>query len=698
MAEHELSRQALIQAFQDAAEHFSEVRSLERKLSEPRYEDQDLLGEGGAKLVYLTLDRVTGRRLVRAYPKNKELEDDFLREATLHAHLEHPNIVPFYDMGLEDGRPFFCMKRIQGDTLQRDVQKHRQNLNQPAVRNDLLDAFIKVCDAVSYAHAHEVLHLDLKPSNIQLSSYGEVLVGDWGLARLSGDEVAGDGAVPLIEQSTGQFTRHGYLSGTPGFMAPEQCKKGTRKTAQTDVYALGAILVYIITGKQPISAKTNDDVMAATLAGEWSFSLDAIPEGLRAVVSKALEVDCSNRYVSVQDLRNDINAYRAGYLTSAEDYSSRRLLQSLYRRNKAVVRIVASALAVLLSMTAVFIYHLRLSERAAQDAKGEAVNEQHNTQKALDLLKQAQAEKEQQGEVFANDYLEESISYYQANERGRYFYSRRYDKKAYQMVNKALELNPDDPEAWALKGRLAMLTNRLGVAIQAFQRAGEKYSIHSEVCEKYRSKDIQDPRVLSAMLWQLLPSNDLRLVHDFMYKTIYDRSLPKEDVIYFIEESLNMRNLGPKPRLHFEYDTGKQALDMSDNKQLQFIFMIKNLPLREVNFSNTSIGHDFYHLDRMPLVKVNVAHTGMNNRLLSYFTGRPIRELILTGCNVSDLSALRDLPLVKIDVRGTKVTDFSPIAASPELREVWCHEGQKENLLRSGISVEKLVIHDDGGQ
>lgn len=676
MVTHELSKQALAQAFQEAAEHFSEYSRLKQKLNAPRYLDGELIGEGGAKLVYQTEDRVTGRKLVRAYPKSPELEDDFLREAMLHAHLEHPNIVPFYDLGLEDRRPFFCMKLIEGETLEKYVVQCDGELESPAVRNDLLDAFLKVCDAVSYAHAHDVLHLDLKPSNIQLSSYGEVLVGDWGLARISeSEEWSEHEGLPSWRgcQSTGQFTRHGYLSGTPGFMAPEQCKKGEAKTSQADIYALGAVLVFILTGRAPICGDT-EGMMADTLSGKWSFSLASIPLGLRAVVGKALAVDQLERYASVQELQDDVNAYRSGFLTSAEDFSSKRLLQSLYRRNKSVVHISVLSLFILLIVSAIFVRQLRQSEH---------------------LALQAQVSQQQQGEDFANDYLRESLVYYKANDRGRYVYPHRYDEKAYQMVNKALQLEPDNLEAWALKGQLAMLTNRLDEATDAFAKAGENYQAHRLVCEEFKGQNILDTQVLCSMLWALLPTHDLRLIHDFMYKTIYNRELPEQEMVDFIEESLNMRNLGDKSRLHFEYDTQKQSLDMSNNRQLRYIFMLKNLPLREVNFSNTSIGRDFYHLDRMPLVKVNVANSKMDNARLIYLRGRPVRELILTNCRVSDLSPLRDLPLVRIDLRGTKVKDFSPIADSSDLREVICTEQQKPLLLQSGVSAEKLLVQEN---
>lgn len=696
MATHELSKQALIQAFQEASEHFSEHRRLELKLAESRYQDGDLLGEGGAKLVYLTVDRVTGRTLVRVYPKSEELEEDFLREAMLHAHLEHPNIVPFYDIGLEDGRPFFCMKRIQGETLEKYVMSKAGFLDQPSTRNALLDAFLKVCDAVSYAHDHEVLHLDLKPANIQLSPYGEVLVGDWGLARISeavsveSDDEGEDSSEFSVAQCTGQFTRHGYLSGTPGFMAPEQCRKGVAKTVQADVYGLGAVLVFILTGKPPISGG-EQQVVAATLAGQWSFSPEEIPLGLRAVVRKALAVDCDARYSNVEALQDDINAFRAGYLTSAEEYSSRRLLQSLYRRNKTTVHLLSVFLLILLTVTVLFVRQLKVSENEALVAERRAVTERQKTEQAFGLLQKTQQEKQDQEQTFARDYLRESIAYYKGGQRGRHNYFPSRDEKAYQLVHKALQTDSENQEAWALQGKLAMLTGRMDVARVSFERAGDAYSIHHQVCVAYKDRNLKDVRVLGEMLWELLPSEDLRLIHDFMFKTIFSK-LPREQMLYFIEESLNIRNTGARDRLHFVYDPERKSLDLSGNKQLVYIFMLKNLPLREIDLSHTSVSSDFYHLEKMPLVRVDVAWSGMNNQNLKCLAGRPIRQLVLTGCKVSLLRALRDCPLEVLDIRHTQIKQFEQLQAFPDLKKVICTEEQQPLLRDAGIGQNLLEV------
>jgi len=692
MAQQSLSHHALKQAFEDASEHFSEKNNLESKLTERRYQDIELIDEGGAKLIYKTLDKVTGRKLVRAYSKTKEQEDEFLREAALHAQLEHPNIIPFYDLGLEDERPYFCMKYIRGETLQSYLNEKQSSLADPQTRSELFEAFSKVCHAVSYAHSHQVLHLDLKPSNIQLGPHGEVLVGDWGLARVS--HLSDDGGDDLIEsteiQSSGQFTRHGYLSGTPGFMAPEQCEKARSKTTQTDIFALGALLVYILIGRPPFSG-TQAEIIEATKQGSWDFSLEAIPRGLQPVVTKALAVRPEQRYGDVEALREDVNAYLAGHLTSAEQYSTRRLLTTLYQRNKRFVRTLIASCSIIIATTAFFIHKLKDSEQTALQAREHAEDEKRHTQQALHQLKQAQRSKEQQQMKFAENYLKDGIRHDQTGYQGHHSYDTSRDEQVYQMVNRALLHDPNNLKAYAMKGRLAMLTGRFEEAAFAFKRAGGKYPIHEKVASGFHDSDLKNIQVYVKMLWQLAPSNDERLINDLVFKVIFS-NLPPKQMIYFVEETLNIKNNGRTKRLKFSYDSSTQSLDLSNNKKLTIIYMLKNLPIRELNLARTSVTGDLRHLKKMPLTKVNLAYTGMTNLRLEHLRGKPIRELILTGCKVSDLAPIWDAPIELIDIRHTRISDFSQFRHYKELKTVICTEQQAEGLQKAGIQDSQITI------
>ncbi len=231
---------------------------IERTGGADRYERGAVIGAGGMGEVRLHMDRRIGRRVAKktlhATLDSGTARQRFVREARVQGQLEHPAIVPVYDMDLdEDGRVFFTMKRVRGHTLERVLDRLRQGAVEETKRfspRKLLTAFAQVCLAIDYAHTRGVLHRDLKPGNIMLGDFGEVYVLDWGLAKVVGESEEEEGApdsVPVLGASTA-LTRGGALLGTPAYMAPEQLLRNTDAIdARSDVFALGAILFEIVT-------------------------------------------------------------------------------------------------------------------------------------------------------------------------------------------------------------------------------------------------------------------------------------------------------------------------------------------------------------------------------------------------------------------------------------------------------------------
>jgi serine/threonine-protein kinase len=212
------------------------------------------IGRGGMGVVLRAVDPFFGRQLAvkvlqARTDERPDLERRFLDEARLTGRLQHPGIPPVHDQGtLDDGRPYFTMKLIRGDTL-------KALLNARSGPLDGLPRFIaifaQVCQTVAYAHSQGVIHRDLKPDNIMVGNFGEVQVMDWGLARARGPHAQTD--APLTPASGGdeQRTQAGQALGTPAFMAPEQARgehEGLDERA--DVFGLGAILCTILTGKE----------------------------------------------------------------------------------------------------------------------------------------------------------------------------------------------------------------------------------------------------------------------------------------------------------------------------------------------------------------------------------------------------------------------------------------------------------------
>ena len=191
--------------------------------------------------------------------------------------MQHPAIPPVHDLGtLPDGRPFLAMKLIKGHTLDRLLEARP---DPSADRGRFVAVFEQVCQALAYAHSHNVIHRDLKPANVMVGGFGEVQVMDWGLAKVLADRPAprrrpgGDGGArrgwSSLRDSDGSFTQAGSVLGTPAFMPPEQAVGAVGKVdARSDVFGLGAILAVILTGKPPFAAGSAETVRVLAAQGK----------------------------------------------------------------------------------------------------------------------------------------------------------------------------------------------------------------------------------------------------------------------------------------------------------------------------------------------------------------------------------------------------------------------------------------------
>lgn len=291
-------------------------------LASERYEVRRVIGRGGMGTVYAAYDR-TLEREVALKVSNAAARDDALDarlglEARVLARLEHPGIVPVHDAGvLDDGRWYYVMKRVDGETL----TQHAARLHDESA---ILGLFERVAETVASAHANAIVHRDLKPSNVMVGAYGEVLVLDWGVAKLL-DAAQGRGtgegrAIAPVEGTSdtaaSAATNAGTRMGTPGFMAPEQ-QQGHASTVSpaADVYALGALLYWLFTGAVP---PDDADAAAARLA---SASRSVPPRRLRAIVRRCLSAAPANRYVDASALVADLGRYRAGHAVDAHPES-----------------------------------------------------------------------------------------------------------------------------------------------------------------------------------------------------------------------------------------------------------------------------------------------------------------------------------------------------------------------------------------
>jgi serine/threonine protein kinase len=288
----------------------------------------------------------------------------FAKEAKMLAQLAHPNIGPIYTRGTDaQGRPFYSMKLIKGRTLQAVMREYPRVV--------LLTIFRKVCDALAFAHSKRILHRDLKPENIMVGEYGEVLVMDWGLAKVLGQREENAGSPRA--QDTGDYgmTMEGEIMGTPQYMSPEQAQGMVADLdVRSDIYSLGGILYAILTLRPPIEGKTLNEVltkvkcggiraMVTHRGGTMSVKLGnaaamerQIPEALQAVTLKAMALDRENRYPSVEAIAADIEAYQSGFATSAEGAGVWKQTKLWIQRNKVFAGAAAVLAVVVTGFTA----------------------------------------------------------------------------------------------------------------------------------------------------------------------------------------------------------------------------------------------------------------------------------------------------------------------------------------------------------
>ena len=341
------------------------------------YGELSTIGIGGVGAVFAAhepgLNRDVALKLLRPQYRNKtERIEAFIREARATAQIDHPNIVPVHRMGVfDDVGVYFSMKRVEGETLRMILSKlaeDRSGYRRKYSLRRLIEIFIGACNGVAFAHRHGILHCDLKPSNLMVGDYGEVLVMDWGMARyhcerdqgrsgakldleLNGDLKPADSPAPP-EPPEPPKEEH-VVGGTPVFMAPELLTgEVPEATEQSDVYGLGTILYSILTWRNaPFDVKLAPEELCREVAlGRFPAPRKAappeqpLPLELEAICLKAMARDRSRRYRSVGELIDDVRNYLDGYPVAAYSPTPIYRLSKLIRRHPLVPSVLMAAI------------------------------------------------------------------------------------------------------------------------------------------------------------------------------------------------------------------------------------------------------------------------------------------------------------------------------------------------------------------
>jgi WD40 repeat protein len=278
-----------------------------------------------------------------------ETEARFLREARITARLQHPGIVPVYEVGVHaDGEPYYAMKLIAGRPL-RDLIAEADTF---AARLGLLPCVLAVADAIAYAHSQGIVHRDLKPANIIVGDFAETIVIDWGLAkelRAARPALDASAMTPSPAADDPARTMEGSIVGTPAYMAPEQAR-GESVDERADVYALGAVLYHVLTGRMPFAENCKTVLLALVRTRSPAGIEHLVPEispELATIVDKAMQWDRGARYATASEFAADLRAFLTGQLVAAHAYSPRQLFLRVLRRHRSLIAISAAALAVI---------------------------------------------------------------------------------------------------------------------------------------------------------------------------------------------------------------------------------------------------------------------------------------------------------------------------------------------------------------
>lgn len=313
--------------------------------AKPRFALGGRLGAGAQGVVYRVIDRDCRREVAMKSLRAEQCDagdiSRFVHEAQITAQLEHPGIVPVHDFGmLPDGTAFYTMKRVEGQNLAEWMAERKGRIEH---RFDLLSTFVRICETVGFAHSKGVIHRDLKPRNIMVGRFGEVLVMDWGLAKVVG-VADGSGVTSLRsdgDSASGDIhrTMHGFAVGTPAYMSPEQARGDANFVDQrSDLYGLGVILYEMLTGESPYIRgdvqRTLDQVAHGRVRPIDEAKLGDGGRLLAAIVRKTMAFGRDDRYASAEDMVRDLRSFLAGQAVSAYRETTVESALRLYRQHR----------------------------------------------------------------------------------------------------------------------------------------------------------------------------------------------------------------------------------------------------------------------------------------------------------------------------------------------------------------------------
>ncbi|WP_231741865.1 serine/threonine-protein kinase [Stieleria varia] len=369
----------------------SQTQATSDALISARYKRIGELGRGGWGVVDRAMDRQLGRevavkRIVASSSLSEEDQARFLHEARVTSQLQHPGVVPVHELGEADGEVFYVMKLLEGDNLKHHIRSvHPEPGSQSHLKTQsqlvdaigpLLERFISVCQAVAYAHENDVIHRDLKPTNVMVGAFGETIVVDWGLARQANEEIDDATLTGSSSRGSGISESDGTVVGTPAYMAPEQARGEISAVGcHSDIYSLGVMLYEIIAGRHPYAGMPIAAVLPEVIAARCrplAKSQPRTPRPLLRIVETAMASAPADRYATASDLADDVRRFLTGDKVSVYQETTLDQISRWSRHHRGIAVTIAAAVCMLLIVSVAFGIVVRRAHKSEQIARREA--------------------------------------------------------------------------------------------------------------------------------------------------------------------------------------------------------------------------------------------------------------------------------------------------------------------------------------